>query len=157
MSTLSNPTTRHTAAADITRAATPLASATPAAPKRASGLLGPIVRRWLAAGMLLAAALLATLYIANAIAVNSLLADIASLERERDDVRRENERMRSELLKLMSVDRITAIASQHLGMVQPMRPPQDMVPSSFGAGTAQLPVAGDSAEVAGQRAGDSAR
>jgi cell division protein FtsL len=73
--------------------------------------------------MLLVAAALAVLYIANAIAVNDLLTDITSLERERDVVRAENERLRAELLRLMSVERISSVASEKLGMVQPAQPP----------------------------------
>jgi cell division protein FtsL len=73
--------------------------------------------------MLLLAAGLAVLYISNAIAVNSLMADITSIERECDAARNENERLRAELLRLMSVERVTSIASQKLGMVQPATPP----------------------------------
>jgi len=76
--------------------------------------------------MLLGAALLATLYISNAIAVNDLLANIASLEHERDMARVDNEKLRAELLRLMSVERVTTLASSRLGMVQPAQPPQMM-------------------------------
>lgn len=90
----------------------------------------PFLRRWLTAGMLLAAALLAILYIANAIAVNDLTGTIASLEHEQDVVRRENEKLRAELLRLMSVERVTSIAADRLGMVQPARAPLALTPAA---------------------------
>jgi cell division protein FtsL len=81
------------------------------------------IRRWITAGMLLVAAALAVVYVSNAIAVNKLLSEITSLERERDAVRGDNERLRAELLRLMSVERVTTLATEQLGMVQPARPP----------------------------------
>jgi len=80
--------------------------------------------------MLLAGAVLATLYISNAIAVNDLMANIASLEHDRDLARGENEKLRAELLKLMAVERVTSIASGQLGMVQPIQPPQSIAPDA---------------------------
>ncbi len=88
----------------------------------------PFVRRWMTALMLMVAGLLAVLYVSNAIAVNQLLADNISLERERDAVQNENERLRAELLRLQSVERVTGVASEHLGMVQPKRPPVALDP-----------------------------
>lgn len=73
--------------------------------------------------MLLVSSVIAVLYIANAIAVNDLMIDITSLQRERDVVLRNNEQLRAELLRLMSVDRITGIARDRLGMIMPARPP----------------------------------
>ncbi len=73
--------------------------------------------------MLLASSVIAVLYIANAIAVNDLMVDITSLQRERDVVLRSNEQLRAEMLRLMSVDRITGIAHERLGMTMPARPP----------------------------------
>jgi len=35
----------------------------------------------------------------------------------------ENERLRADLLRLMSVERVTSMASHQLGMVQPAQPP----------------------------------
>jgi cell division protein FtsL len=75
------------------------------------------------AGMLMIAAIVVILYVSNAIAVNDLLGKITSIEHERDAIRSENERLRAELLRLMSVRRVTTIASERLGMVQPARPP----------------------------------
>lgn len=80
--------------------------------------------------MLLGAAMLATLYIANAIAVNDLLGDITSLEHERDLAQTENEKLRAELLRLMSVERVTTLGRDRLGLVQPAQPPQELLPSS---------------------------
>jgi len=88
-----------------------------------TGSARSFLRRWLAAGTLLAAALLVVLYVANAIVVNDLLTDVTSLERECDMVRNENEKLRADLLKLMAVERVTTLASQRLGMVQPTQPP----------------------------------
>lgn len=87
------------------------------------GRVRPFIRRWITAGMLMTAALLAVLYVSNSIAINDLLEQITSLERERDLVRGENERLRGELLRLMSVERVSALASERLGLVQPARPP----------------------------------
>ncbi|MBC8146231.1 MAG: hypothetical protein H7X80_11655 [bacterium] len=80
-------------------------------------------RRWLTAAMLFVAAALAVAYIANAIAVNNLVDSIASLQRERDVVRSDNERLRGELLRMMSVERVTALASKQIGLISPQRPP----------------------------------
>ncbi len=81
-----------------------------------------LFRRWFAAGVLLVAAVLAVLYVSNAIAVNDLLEDITSLEADHREVLRENEQLRAELYRLMSVERVTA-AAQKLGLVQPDQPP----------------------------------
>jgi hypothetical protein len=83
----------------------------------------PFIRRWLTAGMLMVASIVVILYVSNAIAVNDLLAKITSIEHERDGIRSENERLRAELLRLMSVRRVTSLATERLGMVQPARPP----------------------------------
>ncbi|MDB5034348.1 MAG: Cell division protein FtsL [Chlorobi bacterium] len=73
--------------------------------------------------LLMVASVLAVLYISNAIAVDDLLTDIASLEHDRDQARSDNEKLRAELLKLMAVDRITSLASARFGMTQPAQPP----------------------------------
>lgn len=83
----------------------------------------PFIRRWLTAALLMLGAIVVILYVSNAIAVNDLLGKITSIEHERDGVRSENERLRAELLRLMSVRRVTSLASERLGMVQPARPP----------------------------------
>jgi hypothetical protein len=88
--------------------------------------------------MLLVSAALAVLYISNAIAVNDIMSQIASLEREGDIVRVENERLRADLLRLMSVERVTSMASHQLGMVQPAQPPVSLPVA--GSGTASEPV-----------------
>src|SRR5688572_32891648 len=80
-------------------------------------------RRWLTAVMIFVAASLAVAYIANAIAVNNLVEAIASLDRERDAVRSDNERLRGELLRMMSVERVTALAEKRIGLISPQRPP----------------------------------
>lgn len=79
-------------------------------------------RRWLAAALVLATALLTVAFVANAIKVNELLAAITSVEAERNAVMQQNERLRAELLRLMSVEQVTARAAE-LGMVQPEVPP----------------------------------
>ena len=81
-----------------------------------------VVRRWMAAAMILGTALLTVGFVANAIEVNALLGSITSVEGERDAVRRENERLRAELLRLMSVEQVTTRATE-LGMIQPDAPP----------------------------------
>jgi cell division protein FtsL len=83
----------------------------------------PFLRRWMAAMLLLVASTLAVLYISNSIAVDDLLADIASLEHDRDQARGDNEKLRAELLRLMAVDRVTSLAASRLGMTQPAQPP----------------------------------
>lgn len=95
-----------------------VADAAPATTKRAL-----FVRRWFAAGALVLASGLIVLYVANSIAINNLMADITSLERERDLARNENEQLRADLLKLMAVERISNLAQQQLGMMQPAAPP----------------------------------
>lgn len=93
-------------------------NAVPAVTKRAL-----FVRRWFAAGTLLLASGLIVLYVANSIAINNLMADITSLERERDLTRNENEKLRADLLKLMAVERVSNLAQGKLGMMQPTAPP----------------------------------
>ncbi len=90
--------------------------------------------------MLLGAATLATLYIANAIAVNDLLGDITSLEHERDLAQTENEKLRAELLRMMSVERVTTLGRDRLGLVQPAQPPQELLPAPRAAGESPQPV-----------------
>lgn len=118
----------------------------------AGGPIRPFLRRWLAAMMLLGAALLAVLYISNAIAVNDLLASISSLEHDRDVARADNEKLRAELLRLMSVERVTSLAGARLGMVQPVQPPQMMgtVPGSSAKPAAKPGAAGDSSASGGR-------
>lgn len=105
------------------------ARTTKSSPKSASRWsIGTAARRWLTAAMLFVAASLAVAYIANAIAVNNLVDAIGSLERERDAVRSDNERLRGELLRMMSVERVTAQASKQLGLISPQRPPVALGP-----------------------------
>lgn len=92
------------------------AAGEPGRPKR------PAMRRWMAAGLILATALLTVVFVGNAIKVNELLAAITSVEAERNAIQQQNERLRAELLRLMSVEQVTARAVQ-LGMVQPEVPP----------------------------------
>lgn len=117
-----------------TRARVAPAAARPAEPAlplpAGKGKVRPFLRRWLTAGMLLGASLLAIFYISNAIAVNDLTATISSLEHEGDVVRRENEKLRAEMLRLMSVERVTSLAAERLGMVQPARPPLALTPAA---------------------------
>lgn len=89
------------------------------------GIVSPrlFVRRWLAAAMMLVAALLALFFVANAIAVNELMENVTRLEAERNAERRQNEGLRSELTRLTSVDRIVEAAAA-IGMVEPERPPR---------------------------------
>ena len=145
MSTLSTTSRRAGAsrtggsAADLPGVA-PVARRSPKAPQMElpePGVVRPFLRRWVTAAMLLAGAVLATLYISNAIAVNDLLASIASLEHDRDVARGENEKLRAELLKLMAVERVTSIASGQLGMVQPIQPPQSILPDARSEGSAR--------------------
>lgn len=89
----------------------------------AQGKSYPFVRRWLTALLLMVAAGLIVLYVANSIAITNLMVGITSLERERDMVRNDNERLRADLVRLMSVERVASLATQRLGMVQPTQPP----------------------------------
>lgn len=82
----------------------------------------PLLRRWGAAAAILLTAGLAVLFVANSIAVNELLSSITSVEAERDAARQENERLRAELLRLMSVERVTEQALG-MGLIQPEAPP----------------------------------
>lgn len=92
-----------------------------------------LLRRWTAAALILGTAVLAVLFVANAIKVNELLGSITSVEGEIESVRRNNEQLRAELLRLMSVEQITDRAEK-LGMVHPDVPP------------APLPVKGELSE-----------
>jgi cell division protein FtsL len=69
-----------------------------------------------------AASLLTVGFVANAIKVNQLLDSITSVESEISTVTRENERLRSELNRLQSVDDITRKADA-LGLMEPTVPP----------------------------------
>ena len=79
-------------------------------------------RRWAAAGLILLASLLAILFVANAIAVNELMGSIATVETERDEMRRANDRLRGELTRMMSVEYVIDRAGQ-IGMIEPTAPP----------------------------------
>ncbi len=81
-----------------------------------------LIRRWLAAAMMLAAAVLAIFFVSNAIAVNELMENVTRLEAERNTAIRSNEGLRSEMTRLMSVDHIIERASS-FGMVEPSGPP----------------------------------
>ena len=85
-----------------------------------------ILHRWSAAGLILLGAILAVLFVANAIYVNELLRGVTSVEAERDAIKRENEQLRAELTRLMSVEEITGRAEE-IGMIQPQRPPTGLV------------------------------
>jgi len=115
--TITNRLTRRRKATPAAAAGTGADTAT-APTKRAL-----FVRRWFAAGALLVASGLIVLYVANSIAMNNLMADITSLERERDLTRNANEKLRADLLKLMAVERVSNLAQTRLGMVQPSTPP----------------------------------
>ncbi len=79
-------------------------------------------RRWSAAGLILLASLLAILFVANAIKVNELMGSIATVEAERDEKRRANDRLRGELTRMMSVEYVVERAGE-IGMIEPNRPP----------------------------------
>jgi cell division protein FtsL len=81
----------------------------------------------MAAGMILLCSILAVLFVANAIKVNELMERITAIEGERDDARRANEGLRSELTNLMSVERIVKRARE-IGLVEPQKPPVPIPP-----------------------------
>lgn len=103
------------------------------------------VRRWFAAGILLLASGLIVLYVANSIAINNLMADITSLERERDLTRNANEKLRADLLKLMAVERVSNLAQENLGMMQPTAPPVLLQEPSLGSQIANMQAVGNPA------------
>ncbi|MGE3799983.1 MAG: FtsL-like putative cell division protein [Candidatus Kapaibacterium sp.] len=96
-------------------------------PLEEGGRSRSFLHRWSAVGLILLASVLAVLFVANAIHVNDLLRNVTSVEAERDEVRRENERLRAELTRLMSVEQITERAAA-IGMIQPERPPIGLSP-----------------------------
>lgn len=63
------------------------------------------------------------LYVSNVVRVNELLQEVQTLERSRDSLVSANEALRIETTRLRSADRISHIAAEKLGMMQPQEAP----------------------------------
>lgn len=63
------------------------------------------------------------LYVSNVVRVNELLQEVQTLERSRDSLVSANEALRIEATRLRSADRISHIAAEKLGMMQPQEAP----------------------------------
>ncbi len=65
----------------------------------------------------------AVLYVNNVVKVRQLLNDVKTLEYSRDSLLSSTNILRNEVLRLESSERISSIARDHLGLVQPPSAP----------------------------------
>lgn len=82
------------------------------------------LNRWGIFGLLALAALIVIVYVNNTLAINRLVAEIDQLKKERDRSVHMNEKLRSEIIRLQSAERITTIAREKLGMSTATVPPE---------------------------------
>ena len=75
-------------------------------------------------GLLIASAGAIILFVSNALAVNRLVVEIASLRKEHEKLLHRNELLRAEMIRLQSADRIADIARERLGMIQAQGAPK---------------------------------
>jgi cell division protein FtsB len=68
-------------------------------------------------------AVLLVLYIGNIIAVNTLMKENSALEREFEQVRNTNERLRADLNNRTGLEYIGSAAGERLGLINPVEPP----------------------------------
>lgn len=83
-----------------------------------------LLNRWSMFGLLAISAGAIILFVSNALAVNRLVEEIASLEKEHDKLLHRNELLRADVIRLQSADRIADIARERLGMVQAQTAPK---------------------------------
>ncbi len=85
-----------------------------------------LLNRWSMLGLLIVSAGAIILFVSNALAVNSLVVEIASLRKEHDKLLHRNELLRADVIRLQSADRIADIAREKLGMVQAQGAPKQL-------------------------------
>lgn len=68
-------------------------------------------------------AIVSVVYVSNVIAVNQLLVDVENLKSTYSNIENTNEILRSEINRNSSMERITRIAQEQMGMVFPKEPP----------------------------------
>ncbi len=81
------------------------------------------LNRWGLLGLLVLSAALIVFFVSNVIAVNKLVDDIDARRGELEELERQNERLKAELVRLQSPDRVTAFARENLGMIQAPQAP----------------------------------
>jgi len=81
------------------------------------------LNRWSIFLLVICSALGTILYVSNVVRVNELLKEVQTLERSRDSLVSANEALRIETTRLRSADRISHIATEKLGMMQPQEAP----------------------------------
>lgn len=82
-----------------------------------------VLNRWSIFLLIVGSALLTILYVSNVVSVNRLLTEVQQLEHSRDSLFSVNEALRVEVTRLQSAERITTLARNRLGMVQPTQAP----------------------------------
>lgn len=68
-------------------------------------------------------AVISVLYISNIIAVNHLVGEIEEMKTSYTNIENMNEILRSEINRKTSMERITKIATEEMGMIFPKQPP----------------------------------
>lgn len=82
-----------------------------------------LLNRWSLFALLVVSAIGTVLYVGNVLAVNTLLRDTATVQRNLDSVRAVNQSLQAETYRLQSAERVTRVATERLGMIPPPKAP----------------------------------
>lgn len=85
-----------------------------------------LLNRWSMFGLLAVSAGAIILFVSNALAVNRLVEEIATLQKEQEKLLQRNELLRADVIRLQSADRVADIAREKLGMVQAQGAPKQV-------------------------------
>ena len=87
-------------------------------------------RRWMALGIVAAAAFGIAMFVGNALRVGKLTEEMERQKKELQRVIHQNEILRREIIRLESPERIGAVAKSRLGLVQAASAPTRIPPAS---------------------------
>ncbi len=73
--------------------------------------------------MVALSAVLVLLYVDNTVKINTLLNDIAKTEKKIQEIKTENEILKSKIISLQSAERITTICKEKFGLHKPSKVP----------------------------------
>lgn len=85
-----------------------------------------LLNRWSIFGLLFVSSVVIVLFVSNALAVNKLLFELDSLQKEHEKILHQNELLRQQIVQLQAADRITDIAHTKLGMIQAPTAPKKL-------------------------------
>jgi cell division protein FtsL len=74
-------------------------------------------RRWLILGILAASAVFVVVFVNNVLRVGKITEELDTMKKEYQHLSHQNELYRSEIIRLQSPERITAVAKARLGLV----------------------------------------